>query len=104
MPGVPGSGGPPPKRSDQRRRTNKPEIEIEQAPAAVAVTWPAAEASWHPIAREWSLSLRASGQSAFYEPSDIAVARLVAQGMHELLSADRMSAQLFQSVLAGTTQ
>jgi hypothetical protein len=96
--------GPVPKRSDQRRRVNKPEIGVDTAPGATSVTWPIADALWHPIARDWYHSLRASGQSAFYEPSDVAVARLVAQGMSELLSADRMSAQLFQSVLSGTTQ
>jgi hypothetical protein len=93
-----------PKRSDQRRRANKPEIEVDQAPAKGVSDVPAADSSWHPIARGWFDSLALSGQSAFFEPSDWATAQLVAQGMHELLTADRMSAQLFQSVLAGTTQ
>lgn len=36
---------------------------------------------WHPVARAWYQSLAESGQSDFYEPSDWAVARLVAESM-----------------------
>lgn len=103
MPGVPGAGGPPPKRSDQRRRANKPVIDVDTAPAGADVEWPEPDPDWHPIARDWYLSLPRSGQAAFYEPSDIAVARLVAHGMHEVASASKMPAHLFQTVLAGTT-
>lgn len=40
-----------------------------------------ADPAWHPAAREWFDSLAKSGQSAFYEPSDWATARLVAESM-----------------------
>lgn len=76
-----GSRGPVPKRTDQRRRRNKPEAEIEAAPAAAKVKAPPASKDWHPIARDWYRSLARSGQSAFYEPSDWATAHLIAESI-----------------------
>ncbi len=49
------------------------------APGAVA--WPEPEDSWHRIAWDWYLSLGDSGQSQFYEPSDVATAQYVAEAM-----------------------
>lgn len=85
MSGVPGQrSGPPPKRSDQRRRRNAagPELgEITEAPGAVEVPIPPADQDWHPLAAGWYESLADSGQSSFYEPSDWAVAKLIAENM-----------------------
>jgi hypothetical protein len=44
---------------------------------------------WHPIATDWYLSLRESGQAQFYEPSDWAMARYAAELMSRGLSSDR---------------
>lgn len=90
MPGVPGSGGPPPKRSDQRRRRNKPDTPVTAAAGAARVTVPAADKEWHPVARRWYLSLRQSGQSAFYQPSDWATAYLIAEAMSRELNPQPM--------------
>ena len=78
-----GTRGPVPKRSSQRRRTNKPEdgIEPTTAPGAVEVPVTKANAKWHPIAKRWFEALAPSGQSAFYEPSDWATAELIAESM-----------------------
>lgn len=79
-----GSRGPVPKRSDQRRRANKPATPsgtISKAPAAVVVEAPKTDDEWHPIARRWFDSLRESGQSRFYEPSDWATAYLIAESI-----------------------
>jgi hypothetical protein len=69
-----GQRGPVPKRSDQRRRVNKPEIPVETVPAAPKVggTYkvPLASGSWHPLAKRWWQGLRKSDQTAFYQPSD----------------------------------
>lgn len=81
MPGVPGKGGPVPKRSDQRRRRNKPDQEIASAAATSTSDIPAADEDWHPIARDWYESLVKSGQAHFYEPSDWATARLIAESI-----------------------
>jgi hypothetical protein len=102
---MPGDG-PIPKRSDQRRRANKPEGgDVTQAPAGPAPTPHAADETWHPIAIEWFNSLTESGQSKFYEASDWAAARYVAEAMsRNLNSGERFSAVLFAAVMAGMTE
>jgi len=76
-----GTRGPVPKRTDQRRRNNKPDIPITELPGAASVPVPDADQAWHPIARSWFESLAVSGQAKFYEPSDWAVAVLIAESM-----------------------
>lgn len=95
--------GPVPKRTDQRRRANATEIEVSVAPAT-GVTFPKADPSLHPIAREWFDALGQSGQAAFFEPSDVAQAKLLAYVMSDMLNSDRMSAQMFASVLTGASE
>lgn len=100
MSGVPGRGGPVPKRSDQRRRRNKPDVEVVKAPGAAAVRVPHPDPEWHPIARDWFASLAESGQAAFYEPSDWQTARYVAEAMSRNLAGEKFSAVLFASVMS----
>lgn len=95
--------GPVPKRSSERRRRNKAS-DVESVEFAGVVEAPPADEEWHPIARSWYESLAESGQSQFYEPSDWAHARYVAEAMSVNLSASRFSAQLFASVLSGMTE
>lgn len=102
MSGVPGRGGPVPKRSDQRRRRNA-DVPIDNAPAAAEVERPAADAGWHAIAARWYDALAESGQSTFYEPSDWATAYYVAEAMSRNLSGGRFSAQLFAAVMSAST-
>lgn len=97
-----GTRGPVPKRTDQRRRVNKPEIQVSTAPASPADPEPA-DPEWHPIARDWYEALAESGQSVFYQKSDWATARYVADAMSRNLAAPRFSAQLFAAVMAATT-
>jgi len=73
--------GPVPKRSDQRRRRNAPQTPVDTAEASTEVTIPDADEAWHPVALQWYLSLGDSGQSVFYEPSDWAVAFLIAESI-----------------------
>ena len=88
-----GTRGPIPKRSEERRRRNKedgPElVQAPSGPPAELPHLPEPEPHWHPIATEWYLSLRESGQAAFYQASDWAVARYTAELMHRGLSSDR---------------
>lgn len=100
------STGPVPKRSSERRRRNKPEgPEVTSAPATTqTVECPLPDESWHEIARDWYGSLAKSGQAIFYEPSDWATARYVAEAMSRGLQASRFSAQLFAAVSAAMTE
>lgn len=81
MPGVPGSGGPIPKRSDQRRRRNKPEVPVTHAEGSADIEVPKANSKWHPVAKRWFESLAQSGQSAFYQASDWATAYVIAEDL-----------------------
>ncbi|MFL6096060.1 MAG: hypothetical protein ACJ71Y_11480 [Blastococcus sp.] len=88
-----GTRGPIPKRSEERRRVNKDDgPALIQAPAGSpedAPDLPDPDPLWHPIAADWYLSLRESGQSAFYEPSDWAMARYAAHVMSQVLLSER---------------
>jgi len=100
-----GTRGPIPKRSEERRRTNKPaDAEPVTAPAGAEVLWPEPEPEWHDLASEWYMSLQDSGQSVFYQQSDVMVARYLAEAMSRNLNASRFSAQLFAAVMAGMTE
>ncbi|WP_190019875.1 phage terminase small subunit [Streptomyces hiroshimensis] len=101
-----GARGPVPKRSTERRRRNKDGAELVRATAGPGlVEWPEPDPEWHTIARDWYLSLPDSGQAQFYEPSDVATARYVAEAMSRNLAAgQRFSAQLFAAVSSAMTE
>lgn len=88
-----GAHGPIPKRSEERRRRNKDDgVELTQAPSGPPPglpDLPEPDSNWHAIATDWYLSLRESGQAAFYQPSDWAMARYAAELMSRGLSSDR---------------
>lgn len=89
-----GARGPIPKRSEERmgHRSKEEKSERTQAPAgapAAVPDLPEPDPLWHSIAVDWYLSLRESGQAAFYEPSDWAMARYAAELMSRGLSSDR---------------
>lgn len=94
MPGVPGLATNVPKRSTERRRRNAsptPDAVVMPGP----VTIPELPEKTHPIARGWYESLKDSGQSQFYEPSDWHAAIVVADMLTRLLSREQTSAVLF---------
>ncbi|GAA0423764.1 hypothetical protein [Streptomyces luteireticuli] len=101
-----GSRGPIPKRAVERRRRNRPDGPdlVRAAAAHGAVEWPDPDGAWHPVARDWYLSLGASGQAQFYEPSDVATARYVAEAMSRNLDTGRFSAHLFAAVCSAMTE
>lgn len=97
--------GPVPKREDVRRRRNKEGGRATRAAGAPVVAVPAPEDKWHPIARDWFLSLAESGQSRFYEPSDWQSARYIAEAMsRNLFGGFKMSAVMFSAVMSGMTE
>ncbi len=88
-----GTRGPIPERSEARRRRNKPDgpdlVQASSGPPEEMPDLPGPDPLWHPIAADWYLSLRESGQSAFYEPSDWAMARYAAHVMSQVVLSDR---------------
>lgn len=92
--------GPVPKRTAERRRRNRTPGQTSVAVAG-AVRPPRALKEWHPLARRWYNSLKTSGQSQFYEPTDWAFAMYIAQVMSTNLEQERFSATLFAAVLGG---
>jgi hypothetical protein len=94
------SGGPVPKRSDQRRRRNK--VDIDSAPAAVAsgvVRGPECPDELTGLARRWYESLRTSGQSEFYADSDWTSALIIARAIEKF--EERPSAHMLTAILSG---
>ncbi len=100
---MPGATGPVPKRSTERRRRNKVEGLTVTAPPAMPVVAPELQGEVHEIARAWYESLKTSGQARFYEPSDWATALYVAEAMSRNLKSQRISGQLFASVISAMT-
>ncbi len=95
--------GPVPKRSDQRRRRNKSEIETKAVLRTGEVRIPAADPDWHSIATEWYESLKNSAISQYYDASDWATAKYVAEAMSRNLQGGRFSGQLFAAVMSAMT-
>lgn len=93
-----------PKRSHQRHghrtRAELESVDTSQRGSA-PIEWPDPDPEWHPIAAEWFTSLPQSGQVVFFEPSDVAYAKLVAHAMSTNLHQGRFSSQLFVAVMAG---
>lgn len=76
--------GPLPKRSDQRRRVNKPDVPVRSGKAQPFVSCPPAKKSWGKQARDWYNSLALSGGSVFYEPADWHTAQAAATLLSEI--------------------
>jgi hypothetical protein len=93
-----GARGPAPARSDQRRRTNKPDTPVDQVETAGEVEIPPPSEHWHSTAKAWYESLAESGQSRFYEPSDWWQAHFCADLMHQSLTGDKVNAQLVAQI------
>lgn len=76
-----GQRGPAPKREKQRRRhtkkTNKPDAVTVEGDVEI----PEPDEDWHPVAKRWYESLTKSGQRIYYEPSDWAMAYLLAESI-----------------------
>lgn len=98
------SPGPVPTRSGQRRRENKPEIDIDTAPGATDVACPDPLPGWHPIALAWYESLAKSGQSYWYEPSDWAEAVFLAEVMSDALLAGNINGPKLSAILGGSSR
>lgn len=91
MSGVRGAGGPVPKRSEQRRRVNKPAKGApEKVEGAAKVGRLPANRSWHRAARQWYDALGRSGQAQFYQDADWATAWAAAEALSRELNPKPM--------------
>lgn len=98
-----GKRGPAPKRSSERRRRNR-NPNPQKAKATGKVSPPPVDRTWHPIAKDWYRSLKESGQSQFFEPSDWQAARYVAEVMTRgLASGEVPTAQLMRVIWSAMT-
>lgn len=94
------NGGPVPKRSDQRRRQNK--VDIDRAPVTVTPgvkRGPDAPEWLNGLGLTWYDSLRTSGQSEFYADSDWASALIVARAIEKF--DERPTAHMLTAILSG---
>lgn len=99
MPGVPGKGGPVPKRSDQRLGHHSPdEKPVEKVPVTGSVPVPPPDPTWHAIAADWYNSLSDSGQAKFFEPSDWQVARWCAWTMTGVLNDGELNGSVLGQI------
>jgi hypothetical protein len=89
--------GPPPKRSELRRRRNKVDIDRVQVSAPVEAPDLGIEGA-HPLAVDLYESLKDSGQARWYEPSDWARARLLVWSLSKMLDSGRPSAMLLAAL------
>lgn len=102
-----GRRGPVPKRTDEvMGHRSKAELdERESAPSGTGIVpIPAPDPEWHPIAKEWFESLGQSGQHRFFEPSDWATARFVAEGMSRTLKRTALGAQMFAALMSAASE
>ena len=93
--------GPVGKRSDQKHgHRTASELAVDKVPAGSELVWLEPDPEWHTIARSWYDSLAESGQSVFYENSDVATAYYVAEAMSRSLAGARFSGQLFAAIMS----
>jgi len=88
-----------PKRSIERRRRNvSSDVDTIEVRGRVRVPGIQARWNWHPIAAQLYRSLKASGQSIYFEPSDWAAAILAGDMTSKLLRRKTPSAELLATV------
>lgn len=90
---------PIPKRSDQRIRRNKPDVEVTKIEAVGGIEQPELMIpDAHPFIIEFWESLGHSAQAMYYEPSDWSYARFILHFADGLVKNSRPSAQMLQSI------
>lgn len=98
---MPSPPGPVPNRSDQRRRRNKDDIDIEKAAPANEATIPDANPEWVPAVTRWYEALGESGQAVFYESSDWAQAWILADLLNSQMDSFKPNGMIISAWLHG---
>lgn len=89
-----GSRGPAPKRSVERRRRNR--VDVESVVVAGPVEQPELQGEHSDVAVRFWEALGESGQAVFYEPSDWAFAELVVLAIDSFVA--KPSAMMLSSI------
>jgi hypothetical protein len=91
---------PGPLPHPQRRRRNKPDFPTTTMQGAGGdPTWPDPDPGWDPRVIAVYTSLPLSAQSTRYEPSDVATARVICEGLHRVLTAEKFNSAGFAACL-----
>ena len=94
-----GLTGPIPKRSEERIRRNKPEVEIDKITVIGPVPIPPLDISdAHPFVAELYESMKKSAQRKYFEPSDWAKAKITLHFLNKLIWTSKPSAQMLATV------
>lgn len=99
--------GPIPKRTEERTRRNKQtesgaSNEVSKG-VATDVTWPKADPTWDDFTKDWYNGLKKSGMSAYYQQSDVAMARIIANEMSIYQRESRRSSMMFAALMTAMT-
>jgi hypothetical protein len=89
--------GPAPKRSDQRRRRNKVDIDKVELDGLVSVPELGIDRV-RPMVADFYRSLAESGQARYFEPSDWQRARLMCWSLDKMLKSGKPSAMLLAAL------
>lgn len=93
--------GPPPKRSEERVRRNKPDIPIEKVETEGHVAIPHLGLDKpHKLVKSMYDSLKVSGQAKYFEPSDWQLARITLHLLDQQLKAGRMNSQILTTIFS----
>jgi hypothetical protein len=90
--------GPVPKRSDQRRRRNKVDLDRVQIDTEVLVPELNLPGDLHPVAVDFYESLRISGQAQYFEPSDWQRARVFVSLLSDVLYSSKPSSMMYAAL------
>lgn len=91
--------GPPPKRSDQRRRRNAQTVPITKIEGAAA-SQPELGIDVHSLVADWYAALAVGPEAQFYTPAMWQRARIVARMLDGVLTSGRPSSQMYAALQA----
>lgn len=96
-----GARGPIPSRDDDlarpRSRNGRDAPEVTKGEAR-PTRWPAADPEWHSIARNLYNAAKKSGQSDFYQQSDIAMLWSLCEDLSVYKQSTKRSGQMLQTI------
>lgn len=94
--------GPVGNREDDlsrpRERRGKDVVPVTKGVLRPVGEWPMPDLTWHPIAKQLYESLQTSGQSDFYQDSDVALAFSICDDLSYAKKSGKRSGQLLQTI------